>query len=69
MMLRVSPSQERTVREKRMERGIETMTIIVDRQLPRKRRIMAAVSAAAMTASRMTPATAALTKTDWSARA
>ena len=40
--------------------------ISVLRQLPRNSRIMSAVSAAAMTASRTTPAIAARTKSDWS---
>ena len=41
--------------------------IIVLRQLPRNSRIISAVRHAAMTASRITPATAARTKIDWSA--
>ena len=42
------------------------MTVL--RQLPRNSRIIAAVRQAAITASRMTPLTAARTKIDWSAR-
>ncbi len=38
--------------------------IRVERQLPRKIRIIRLVSAAAMTPSRMTPLTAALTNSD-----
>ena len=38
----------------------------VERQLPRNMRIISPTSAAASAASRMTPNTAALTKTDWS---
>ena len=42
------------------------MMIRVERQLPRKIRIMSPVSVAAITPSRMTPLTASLTKEDWS---
>ena len=48
----------------RIESGIETATISVLRQLPRNTRIMTPVSAAAMTASLITPSRAARTKTD-----
>ena len=40
--------------------------ITVERQLPRKSRIIRLVRAAAMTPSWMTPLTAALTNSDWS---
>ena len=66
MMLMVSPSMLRAVIEDRIERGIEMAMITVLRQLPRKRRIMAAVRQAAMSASRTTPEMAPRTKTDWS---
>jgi len=49
-----------------MDSGIDTVTIRVLRQLPRKIRIMSAVRPAAMIASRTTPSTAARTNTDWS---
>ncbi len=52
----------------RIESGIETMTMSVLRQLPRKTRSMRAVRPAAMPASLTTPSTAARTKTDWSKR-
>ena len=53
--------------EDRIESGIETAMMTVLRQLPRKMRIITAVRQAAMTASRITPLTAARTKMDWSA--
>ena len=46
--------------------GIETVMMRVDRQLPRKIRIMNPVSAAAITPSRTTALTEDLTKSDWS---
>ena len=46
--LMVLPVMPRTIREVRMESGMEVQTISVLRQLPRNRRIMRAVSAAAM---------------------
>ena len=49
-----------------MESGIETITIKVERQEPRKSRIIRAVSAAAIAASRSTLLIAWLTKIDWS---
>ena len=68
MMLIVSPSMLSAITEERIESGIDTAMMTVLRQLPRKSRIMAAVRQAAITASRITPLTAARTKTDWSAR-
>jgi len=50
----------------RMERGMEMMMIIVERQLPRKSKIITPTSAAASSPSRSTPKMAALTNTDWS---
>ena len=47
---------------------METAMISVLRQLPKKSKIMRAVRQAAIRASRITPLTAALTKTDWSDR-
>ena len=51
----------------RIESGIETAMITVLRQLPRKSRIISAVSTAAITASRTTPSIDARTNSDWSA--
>ena len=64
MMLMVSPSKLSTMSEVRIERGIEIATTRVLRQLPRNSRISAAVSNAAITASRSTPLMAARTKMD-----
>jgi len=44
--------------------GIEVVTIRVERQLPRNKRIMRLVSAAAITPSRITPSMEARTNTD-----
>ncbi len=66
MILIVWPRAERQISDVVMASGMETATISVGRQLPRKSRIMAAVSAAAMSPSRTTPLIAELTKTDWS---
>ena len=63
-MLIVSPSALSAMIEVRIESGIETAMITVLRQLPRNTRIISAVSAAAMTASRSTPWIAARTNTD-----
>ena len=64
MTLMVSPSQDSAVSENRMASGISMRMMTVERQLPRKSRIISPTSAAASAASRMTPNTAALTKTD-----
>ena len=66
MMLMVSPSAASRISELRMESGMETAMMMVERQLPRKTRIMMPVRQAAMMASRTTPAIAPLTKMDWS---
>ncbi len=55
MMLSVWPSKLSTTSEVNIERGIETATTRVLRQLPRNIRINAAVNNAAITASRSTP--------------
>ena len=52
-----------------MESGMETAMMSVERQLPRKIRIMTAVRQAAIMASRTTPLMAPRTKIDWSERA
>ena len=49
-----------------MDKGIDTATIKVERQLPRNRKIMMLVSAAAIMASTATPLMAARTNSDWS---
>jgi hypothetical protein len=64
MMLMVSPSAPSTMTAPRIDSGIEMAMMIVLRQLPRKIRIIDAVSAVAISASRMTPTTADLTKID-----
>src|ERR1035437_8250092 len=66
MMLMVSCSMARMLSEVRMESGMETAMMTVERQLPRKTRIMMAVRQAAMMASRTTPSMAPRTKIDWS---
>ena len=67
MMLMVWPRKLSAITEVRIDSGIETAMMMVLRQLPRNSRIISAVRQAAITASRITPATAALTKIDWSA--
>ncbi len=67
MMLMVSPSAASISSEQMIDNGIETAMMMVERQLPRKMRIIAAVRQAAMIASRTTPLIAARTKRDWSA--
>src|SRR5450759_1940764 len=47
-------------------KGMDTVMIRVERQLPRNSNIIRPVSAAAITPSRITPSTADLTNTDWS---
>ncbi len=64
MMLSVSPSAQSTAIEPSTESGIEIAMMTVERQLPRKMRIMRLVRAAAMTPSWMTLLTAALTNND-----
>ena len=62
MMLIVSPSAESISSEQRIDSGIEMATINVERQLPRKIRIITAVRQAAIIASRTTPRIADRTK-------
>ena len=64
MMLMVSPKKLRAMIETRMDSGMETAMISVLRQLARKIRIIKPVRQAAITASRITPPTAARTKID-----
>ena len=64
MMFNVSPSAERMAIEPSTDSGIDVAMITVERQLPRKIRIIMLVSAAAMTPSRITLFTAPLMKTD-----
>ena len=68
MPLRVWPRARSTSRAATTDRGIETATMRVLRQLPRKSRIMAAVRQAAMSPSTSSPSMAASTKLDWSER-
>ena len=60
----VSPNAESAITDDKTESGIETIMMIVERQLPRNRRIIRPTRPAASTASRKTPKIAALTKTD-----
>ena len=53
--LSVSPTAQRQMMEVSTLSGMEIATMIVERQLPRKMRIISAVSTAAMTPSRSTP--------------
>src|SRR5437588_457767 len=62
--LSVCPRRCRTVTATRSESGIDTRTMSVLRQLPRKSIIIIPVSAAALSASRRTRLTAARAKTD-----
>ena len=64
MTLTVSPSHDSAVSENKMASGISMRMMTVERQLPRNNRIITPTSAAASAASRMTPTTADLTKTD-----
>ena len=63
-MLSVSPIAFNIAIELRMERGIDMVMISVDRQLPKKRRIIKLVKAAAIKPYSATPAIAAFTKID-----
>jgi hypothetical protein len=63
-MLSVSPSAASAAIEPRIESGIDVAMMTVERQLPRKIRIMMLVRAAAMMPSIMTPFTAPRTNTD-----
>ena len=65
--LMVWPSTDSAISEQSTASGIETVMIRVERQLPRKTRIMRPVSAAAMRPSRTTAVTEDFTKPDWSA--
>ena len=66
MMLMVWCSTSSMISEHRIESGIDTAMISVDRKLPRKTRIMRAVRQAAIMPSRTTPLMALRTKIDWS---
>ncbi len=66
MMLKVCPKELMTMIETKIERGIETATIAVLRQLPKKTRIINAVRHAAISPSLITPSIEALTNRDWS---
>jgi hypothetical protein len=64
MRFSVCPSRPRTMIETRSASGIDTSTISVLRQLPRKSSIMSPVRPAAIVASRTTPSIAPPTNTD-----
>jgi len=64
MMLSVSPSAQSVPMAPRTESGMDVVTIRVERQLPRNRRIIRLVSAAAITPSRTTPWIEARTNRD-----
>ena len=64
MMLSVSPIAESAAIAPRIASGIDVVTIRVERQLPRKSRIIRLVSAAAITPSRITPWMEARTNID-----
>ncbi len=66
MMFRVWPVAARAARAASTASGIEVAMITVERQLPRNRRIITLVRAAAMIPSRTTPEMAAFTNSDWS---
>ena len=64
MMLMVSPKALRTIIDTQIESGMETVMTIVGRQSPRNSKIINAVSAAAMAASRKTPSIEPRTNSD-----
>ncbi len=64
MILSVSPMADSAPIAPKTDSGIEVVTIRVERQLPRKSRIIRLVSAAAMIPSRTTPWIDARTNTD-----
>ena len=64
MMLSVSPIADSAPIAPKIDSGIEVVTIRVDRQLPRNRRIIRLVSAAAIMPSRITPWIDARTNND-----
>jgi hypothetical protein len=66
IVLSVSPRKYSITIEESIASGIEIITTNVERHDPRKRRIMSAVSAAAMAPSCTTPLIAEVTNTDWS---
>ena len=64
IVLSVSPMKYRATIDVRIDKGIETMTMRVERQDPRNRRIISAVSPAAIAPSRTTLATDDVTSFD-----
>ena len=60
----VSPSALNVITDTKIDNGMEIEMTIVGRQSPRNNRIMAAVSAAAISASRITPLIDARTNND-----
>ncbi len=66
MVFRVSPRKYSTTSDDRIASGIEIITTSVERQEPRKIRIISAVRPAAMAPSRSKPLTEFVTNIDWS---
>ena len=66
MMLSVWPVAASAMIAARIDSGIDTATMTVDRHDPRNSRIMMLVSTAAIAPSLITPDTAAFTNSDWS---
>ena len=64
MVFRVSPRKYSPTSDDRIASGIEIITTSVDRQEPRKTRIISAVRPAAMAPSRKTPLIEFVTKID-----
>ena len=64
MMLILWPNADSAVSDARIDNGIVTAMISVERQLPRNSRIIAPVRQAAIRPSWITPDTAEVTKTD-----
>jgi hypothetical protein len=66
MILSVSPTADSMMMAPRIDSGIETAMMTVERQLPRNSRIIRLVRQAAITPSLATPPIALRTNTDWS---
>ena len=66
MMFKVSPSADKPTMAPMIDKGMDTAMMSVDRQLPKKSKIIKLVKAAAISPSTATPLIAALTKIDWS---
>ena len=66
MMLSVSPKAYRPSKAPMMDSGIDTAMMMVERQLPKNKKIIKLVSAAAIIPSMATALIAARTNMDWS---